>query len=82
MCNIRDRVVTMPDISDTLRAALRRCAEPLRHIGEATDISYSQLSRFENGKTMLALDKAQRLADYLGLKLVLRKKIKRKGRNP
>lgn len=59
-----------PTLTEVLRAAIDRSGLTLYRIGNATGIDPSNLGRFVRGDISLRLDKADRLAGYLGLRLV------------
>jgi transcriptional regulator with XRE-family HTH domain len=60
-------------MGDVLRAAISRSASSRYRISKATGVTESSLMRFVRGETSLRLDKAEAIADYLGLELVKRK---------
>jgi transcriptional regulator with XRE-family HTH domain len=62
-------------LSEVLRQAVKDSGESLRTIEAETNIDVASLSRFVRGERTLYLDRAERLAEYLGLVLV-----KQKGR--
>jgi hypothetical protein len=59
-----------------LRAAIVETGMPLLQLSNETGITRASLIRFRRGDTSLRLDVADRLADYLGLELVPRRKAK------
>ena len=59
-----------PTLTDVLRAAIQKSGLTLYRIGNATDIDPTNLGRFVRGELYVRLDKADRLAAYLGLRLV------------
>jgi transcriptional regulator with XRE-family HTH domain len=59
-----------PTLTDTLRAAIERSGLTVYRIGHATGIDPANLGRFVRGELYIRLDKADRLAAYLGLRLV------------
>jgi len=59
-----------PTITDALRGAIHRSGLTIYRIGNATNIDPSNLGRFVRGELSIRLDKADRLAEYLGLQLV------------
>ncbi len=59
-----------PTLTDVLREAIQRCGLTLYRIGKATGIDPANLGRFVRGELSIRLDKADRLAAYLGLRLV------------
>lgn len=56
-------------ISGRLREAIERSGETRYRIAQATGISQAALSRFITGERGLALESADKLAEYLGLGL-------------
>lgn len=61
-----------------MRSAIEASGQSRYRISKETGIAESVLSRFVNGETVLTVETAERLADYLGLEIVLRPK---QGRN-
>lgn len=59
-----------PTLTDALRAAIHRSGLTYYRISKATAIDEATLGRFARGETSVRLDKADRLAAYLGLRLV------------
>jgi transcriptional regulator with XRE-family HTH domain len=57
-------------LTDVLRAAIERSGLTHYRIGRGAGIPESSLLRFMRGETSLRLDKADRLAAYLGFRLV------------
>lgn len=62
---------TNPTITDVLKAAIERSGLTLYRIGRGAGIPESSLLRFMRGETSVRLDKADRLAAYFGLRLLL-----------
>jgi transcriptional regulator with XRE-family HTH domain len=62
-----------PTLTDVLREAIRRSGLTQYRIAKDTGIPATSIMRFMRGETSLRLDKADTLADYLGLGLVKRK---------
>ncbi len=62
-----------PTMTDALKAAIEESGLTLYRIAKDTGILDTSLGRFVRGETSLRLDKADALADYLGLELVKRK---------
>jgi len=60
-------------MTDILKAAIEGCGLSRYKIAQDTGILATSLGRFMRGETSLRLDKADVLADYLGLVLVKRK---------
>jgi hypothetical protein len=59
-----------PSMTDVLRQAIHSSGLSLYRISLGTGLSPQSLWRFECADTSLRLDKADRLAAYLGLRLV------------
>ena len=64
---------TPKPITNVLRAAIAKSGFTQYKIAQDTGILPTSLGRFMRGETSLRLDKADVLADYLGLELVKRK---------
>ncbi len=62
--------MTNRTITDVLRAAIEKSGLTRYRIAKATGITTGNLGRFMQGGTSLRLDKADRLAAYLGLRLM------------
>ena len=59
-----------PTVTDALKVAIERSGLTRYRIAKDTGIDEAALMRFLRGETSLRLDKADRLAAYLGLRLV------------
>ncbi len=57
-------------MTDVLRAAIANCGETQYRIAKETKIDPPSLMRFARGDASLRLDRADRLADFLGFQLV------------
>lgn len=68
----------MSTVLDTLRATMEASGATRKQISAGCGVAESQLSRFANKESGLGIDSIEKLADYLGLELVLRKKTKRR----
>ncbi len=64
-----DKSKPKPTLTESLRAAIQKSGLTVYRIGNATDIDPSNLGRFVRGELYIRLDKADRLAAYLGLRL-------------
>lgn len=64
------------NLSDVLRAAIRQCGLTPYRISKDTGLVVTSIIRFVEGETSLRLDKADVLAEYLGLELVKKRKAK------
>jgi transcriptional regulator with XRE-family HTH domain len=63
---------TKPTMTDVLKTAIKESGVSRYRIAQDTGILETSLSRFMRGETSLRLDRADVLAEYLGLRLVLR----------
>ena len=63
------KIKPQPTLTDVLRAAIERSGLTVYRIGKATGIDTANLGRFMRGELFIRLDKADRLAAYLGLRL-------------
>ncbi|NNM26511.1 MAG: helix-turn-helix transcriptional regulator [Phycisphaerales bacterium] len=70
----------MSRILDEIRKQIERSAESRYAISKATGIDQAQLSRVMNGRGGMSIDVLERLANHLGLEVVIRPKRKRKRR--
>ena len=68
---------TKPTMTEVLKAAIEQSGISRYRIAKDTGILETSLSRFMRGETSLRLDKADVLADYLGLELAYRKDLER-----
>ena len=64
---------TPTSVSDVLRNTIAESGLSLYRISLDTGVVKSSLMRFVSGETSLRLDKADALAEHLGLELVRRK---------
>ena len=67
---------TKRTMTDVLKAAIEQGGVSRYQIAKDTGILQTSLSRFVRGETSLRLDKADVLAEYLGLELVTKAKRK------
>ena len=65
-----------PTPSDVLRKAIAESGLTLYRIAKDTGVIKTSLMRFMAGETSLRLDKADVLAEYLGLELVKKRKVR------
>ena len=68
----------MGKVLDEIRAAIEHSGTSRYAISKATRISQAQLSRLMAGQSGLSIDSLERLADHLGLEIVIRPKQQRK----
>jgi plasmid maintenance system antidote protein VapI len=59
---------------------MRESGQSRYAIAKETGVAASHLSRLANGTRGLSIETAERIADYLGFEVVLRRKPRRKGR--
>jgi transcriptional regulator with XRE-family HTH domain len=59
-----------PTLTDVLRAAIQRSGLTYYRLAKATGIDEASMGRFARGEAHIRTDKADRLAAYLGLRLV------------
>ena len=64
------KIKPQPTLTDVLRAAIERSGLTVYRSGRATGIDPANLGRFIRDEMSIRLDKADRLAAYLGLHLV------------
>ena len=70
----------MTRILDAICEAIEASDKTRYRIAKDTGISQAHLSRLMSGERGLSIDTLERLADYLGLEIVIRPKRRRKGR--
>jgi transcriptional regulator with XRE-family HTH domain len=70
----------MAGLMSTIRKAIEASGHTRYRIAKETGIAASQLSRLVNGETGLSVESIEKLADYLGLEIVVRPKRRRKAR--
>jgi ribosome-binding protein aMBF1 (putative translation factor) len=72
ICNNADmsKHKPQPTLTDVLRTAIEQSGLTCYRIAKATNIDPANLGRFVRGDLYVRLDKADRLAAYLGLHLV------------
>ena len=70
----RAMITSMAEILDTIRHAIDASGHSRYRIAQETNIAQSQLSRLMSGERGLRIDTVQRLADYLGLEIIVRPK--------
>jgi ribosome-binding protein aMBF1 (putative translation factor) len=68
---------TNQTMTDALKTSIEKSGVSRYRIAQDTGILETSLSRFMRGETSLRLDKADVLAEYLGLELTERKKHKK-----
>ena len=75
-------VFSMAELLNMMRKAIEASEQSRYRMSQETGIAQSVLSRFMSGETALAVETVERLADYLGLEIMVRPKKRgtRKGR--
>ena len=69
-----------PTLSDAVRKAIDDSGESRYAIAKATGIDESALAKFYNGQRGITTDTLDRLGEYLGLRIVMDRKPKQKGK--
>lgn len=69
----------MAELLEVIRTAIRTSGQTRYRIAKATGVAQSQLSRLMSGEAGLSVQNVERLAEYLGLEIVIRPK---RGRTP
>lgn len=69
----------MSRMDDAIREAIKRSGQTQYRIAKETGIAQSALSRLASGERGLSTDAIERIAEYLGMEIVIRPK-RRKGR--
>jgi transcriptional regulator with XRE-family HTH domain len=72
---------SMAKLLDMMRKAIETSGQSRYRISKDTGVAESVLSRFMSGKTALTVETVERLADYLGLEIVLRPKRRTRTKN-
>ena len=67
-------------LSDAVRNAIDDSGESRYAIAKATGIDESALAKFYNGHRGITSDTLDRLGEYLGLRIVMDRKTKAKGK--
>ncbi len=70
-------VFSMAELLHTMRKAIEASGQTRYRISQETGIAESVLSRFMSGETALTVETVERLAEYLGLEIVVRLKRRR-----
>ena len=66
-------------IMDVLREAMEASKESRYRIAKGSGVCASQLCRFANDDRVLRLDAASKLANYLGLEIIIQSKKTKRG---
>jgi transcriptional regulator with XRE-family HTH domain len=69
----------MKTITEQLRASIRKSGLLQEQIAEATGVSQGVLSRFIRGERSINLTTAEKLAEYFGLVLCERPRLRKKS---
>lgn len=67
-------VFSMAELLNNMRKAIEASGQSRYRISKETGIAESVLSRFISGETALTVETVERLAEYLGLEIVVRSK--------
>jgi transcriptional regulator with XRE-family HTH domain len=70
----------MARLLDAIREAVETCGKTRYVIAKESGVSAGQLSRLVNGQRGLRVETIEKLADYLGLRIVIESKTKIKAR--
>ncbi|MHC5109682.1 MAG: helix-turn-helix domain-containing protein [Planctomycetota bacterium] len=70
----------MSMILNEIRAAVNRSDLTRYRIAKDVGMSHTQMSRFMSGERGLSFDKAEELAAYLNLEIIIRPRRRRKGK--
>ena len=70
----------MARLVDSIRRAVKASGKTRYRIAKESGVSAGQLSRLASGERGMTVDTIERLADYLGLEVVIRPKRARKDR--
>jgi transcriptional regulator with XRE-family HTH domain len=73
-------IAAMEQILSQIRRAIEASAKSRYRIWKETGITQAQLSRLMHGKQGISIEALERLADCLGLEVIIRPKRKRKGK--
>ena len=68
----------MGHVLDKIRAAIKSSGATRYRIAKDLDISQAQLSRLMSGERGLSIEALERLAEYLGLEIILRPKRRKR----
>lgn len=68
----------MSQLVDAIRNAIETSDETRYRISKGTGVSQAQLSRLMAGLQGISIENAERIADYLGLKIIIRPKRRRR----
>lgn len=64
----------MPALLDELRSAIDSSGKTRYRIAKETGVAQSQLSRLMRGKAGMSIENVERIAEFLGLRIVLEPK--------
>ena len=70
----------MAKLLDEIRSAMKASGQSRYSIAQEAGIAESQLSRLMSGERGLSVEGLERLADYLGLEIIVRPKRQKKGK--
>ena len=72
--------IIMANLLDRIKAAIDASGQSRYQISKGAGVAQSQLSRLMSGERGLRIEALERLADYLGLEIIIRPKRRKKGR--
>jgi plasmid maintenance system antidote protein VapI len=70
----------MSRLDRAIATAIKTCGQTPAVVARGAGVARSQLSRLLSGERGLSTETAERIADYLGLEIVIRAKRNRKGK--
>lgn len=70
-------MVVMGKVLDEIRAVIKASGQTRYRVAKETGIGQPQLSRLMAGECGLSIEALEKLADYLGLEIVIRPKRRR-----
>lgn len=68
----------MARLDKAIASAIKSCGQTPAEVARGAGVARSQLSRLLSGERGLSTETAERIADYLGLEIVIRPKRERK----
>jgi len=73
-------ILSMAELLNRIRQAIAASGQTRYRISQETGIAQSQLSRLMSREAGVSIDTAERLAKYLGLEIVIRRRTRTKTR--
>jgi plasmid maintenance system antidote protein VapI len=62
-------------LTTQLRSAIKNSGVSLYRVAKDSGVSYAVVQRFVNGERQIKMDAADKLADYLGMRLTRAKRV-------